>query len=262
MPTTQNTTHRFTHHFTATHPNNLLLGYVVALCSLTIALPVFTLPLGYHDFANKVTWGILPNAGDVLSNIPFLFAGIWLWLMLRRHTPPKGEYIAWYVSAFGLALTCFTSGVYHLNPNNSLLAFDRLGMVVAFSGVVGVLLADCISNIKTMPAMLYCFSLGIVTIFTDYYYGNMTPWSVYQAGILGLLILVPVASARLYKDLTPRWNLAWWQIVLIYALAKAAEMSDYALWQASLHILSGHNIKHIIAAFAVLPMLRTLYKLK
>lgn len=258
-------THHIEQNATSTQgipPHSWLWGYVVVLCALAMVLPTIVLPAEYHHFADQIAWGFVPHARDVLSNLAFLFAGIGLWVALRRRTVPIKTYSAWYITAVGLMLTCLTSGVYHVNPNHAGLAFDRIGMIVAFSGVVGILLEDCMPNARVLPAMAYGLLLGLVGIFADYWHGNMTPWAVYQAGILGLLVLVPVVHARLYTGNAPRWNIAWWQIVLVYVLAKVVEMADHALWEVSAHILSGHNLKHLIAAVAVVPLLCVVRKLK
>ena len=37
----------------------------------------------YHDFADRRTWFAVPNAADVLSNLPFLLIGAWAWAALQ-----------------------------------------------------------------------------------------------------------------------------------------------------------------------------------
>lgn len=255
-----------------THPNttppnavapqvySLLWGYVLLLCAAAMALPVITLPANYHDFADQVAWGVIPHARDVLSNLAFLWAGLWLWYVLRRQQASVRTHHTWYIAALGLALTCVSSGIYHFNPHNAGLAIDRLGMVVAFSGVVGILLADCAPSVRTLPAVAYSMLLGVVGVWADYWHGNMSPWTVYQLGILGLMLLAPIVGKRLYPHTPPRWGIAWWQVMWVYVLAKIAEMADHMLWELSAHIISGHNLKHIIAACAVLPLVRAVMR--
>ena len=50
-------------------------------------------------------------------------------------------------------------------------------------------------------------------------------------------------------------GIAWWQVLALYAAAKALEMFDHHIWKWSAQMVSGHNLKHMVAAAAVLPVL-------
>ena len=68
--------------------SGLLAGCTLALL-LAVLLPATGLPAGYHDFADHRAWGGLPNALDVLSNLPFIAMAIWLW-RLQGPSPDSG----------------------------------------------------------------------------------------------------------------------------------------------------------------------------
>ena len=65
----------------------LALIAVISLAAVTILSLAPRLPLGpsYHVFADQRTLFGIPNALNVLSNIPFLLVGMWgvLWLIGR-----------------------------------------------------------------------------------------------------------------------------------------------------------------------------------
>jgi len=72
---------------------------------------------GYHNFADKRAFFGVPNFWNVVSNLPFLVVGLMSWTRKR-------------VFALGLIITAFGSGLYHWNPNNSTLIWDRVGIVI------------------------------------------------------------------------------------------------------------------------------------
>ncbi|HYP70910.1 MAG TPA: hypothetical protein VEP93_08480, partial [Variovorax sp.] len=43
--------------------------------------------------------------------------------------------------------------------------------------------------------------------------------------------------------------------IAAYALAKVLEMADGAVYELTLHLVSGHSLKHVVAALAALPVL-------
>lgn len=64
-------------------------------------------PLDYHHFSDTRAWGGLPNAANVLSNLPFALIGAWGWLRLTN----EGSGLAW--RALALCVGC-TAWVFHL----------------------------------------------------------------------------------------------------------------------------------------------------
>jgi hypothetical protein len=107
----------------------------ISLVSLTALCFLPRIPLGssYHDFADKrPIWGI-PNGLDVLSNLPFVFVGVWgvAWLFLKStaatFADPR-ERLPYIVFFAGVALTGAGSFWYHLAPGDSRLPWDLLSV--------------------------------------------------------------------------------------------------------------------------------------
>ncbi len=48
------------------------------------------------------------------------------------------------------------------------------------------------------------------------------------------------------------------RVVFFYALAKGFELCDHAIYEATHHLVSGHSLKHLMAALAGLPVLHAL----
>jgi hypothetical protein len=68
--------------------------------------------------------------------------------------------------------------------------------------------------------------------------------------ILGFACLRP-AQAR---ELPVRWAL----LIAIYALAKLLELGDHAVYEWTGQLVSGHSLKHMVAAFAAWPVVTAL----
>ena len=89
----------------------------------------------YNQFADtRCTLG-LPNAANVLSNLPILLVGLYglAWALSSgrsSHTLSRGVT----VFAVGLTLAAVGSAGYHLHPTNATLVWDRLPLAVAVGG--------------------------------------------------------------------------------------------------------------------------------
>ena len=122
----------------------LLLG-AAALLALALFGPVLPATAHQHDFADQRTlWGI-PCALDVLSNLAFALAGAWGWWVLRRVPPAALDAISRALAALffgGLLCTAAGSALYHWQPQDAGLLWDRLGMVLPFAGLLGVAWGD------------------------------------------------------------------------------------------------------------------------
>jgi hypothetical protein len=53
-------------------------------------------------------------------------------------------------------------------------------------------------------------------------------------------------------------HIDWIVIVAIYGVAKVAEVGDAAIFEFTGHLVSGHTLKHLIAAFAAWPLVAAL----
>jgi hypothetical protein len=76
----------------------------------------------------------------VLSNLPFAIAGLWGLVLLRRVAPgmldaPSRALAGLFFA--GLVCTAVGSALYHWQPQDAGLLWDRLGMVLPFAGLLG-----------------------------------------------------------------------------------------------------------------------------
>lgn len=63
------------------------------------------------------------------------------------------------------------------------------------------------------------------------------------------------------KPLPAALAVRWGIVMVIYALAKGFEIYDCSIFELTQKQLSGHSMKHIVAAFAALPVYLALIKL-
>jgi len=88
----------------------VLAGAVLLLYALVraVAGPLPQWP-DYHDFADTRTLGRIPRAGDVLSNLTILAAGLWAGSLRHRVTLRPDERPAYRLLVLGAILTAFGS---------------------------------------------------------------------------------------------------------------------------------------------------------
>ena len=232
-------------------------------------------PEDYHQFADARTLFGVPNAHNVLSNIPFFFVG-WAGLSFLRRGPTRdpdgpfrpGAHTAFeslrerpaYVLFFtGVLLTAFGSGFYHLRPTTPRLFWDRLPMAIAFTALFAAMIAERISVYWSRMLLLPFVFAGVASV---------VMWRLSEehgAGDLRFYLFVqlfPMLALPLLMLLfKPRYSRSGelFVVVLVYAAAKALEHFDVKVWELTSGIVSGHALKHVVAAAAtwfVLDMLR------
>jgi hypothetical protein len=173
----------------------------------------------YHAFADQRHLLGLPCALDVLSNLPFALLGVWGLLRLRAPgvgQPTSTQRALATLFFGGLVVTALCSAAYHLHPDDAGLSLDRLGMVSAFAGLLGLAAADRISMRAGWWTAAAVLALGPVSVLVWASSGNLLPWAVLQGG--GMLLIVLLALPAGGAPGVCRWGGGGW-----YVLAKALE---------------------------------------
>lgn len=209
-----------------------------------------------HPFVDARTWWHMPNTMDVLSNLPLLIAGLWGLMVLSRsrlsalhgHTRQALSVFFW-----GLALTGVGSSVYHWAPEAQSLVLDRLGMAVTFAGALGLAMAERVGVQAARNTMLVVLLTGSLSAAMPLTHGNVLPWVVVQFGGMAFM-----AWAALRRPLPTALGVSLGALIAWYALAKALEMGDAAVFNATADLISGHSLKHLVAALAAWPVIRAM----
>jgi hypothetical protein len=207
-----------------------------------------------HPFVDaRVLWGI-PNAMDVLSNLPFVLLGAYgLWSLQRVRTLQAATRISAIVFFVGLLLTCASSSFYHWAPDAWGLAIDRAGMAFAFAGVLGLASAERVSLRAVHWVWGGVLVAALLSIGLNYAVGAIAPWAIVQFG--GMAVVLWAATQRV---LPGALGVRWGVVIALYVLAKLFELGDAWVYHSTFDTVSGHSLKHIAASLAALPVLRAL----
>lgn len=238
----------------------LLLLACACLMAAALLGPAVLQPAHHHGFADqRVLWG-LPFAMDVVSNLPFAMAGVaGLWFLGEAPSRALNNVQRAMAVLFftGLLLTACGSAWYHGQPDDAGLAIDRAAMGVAFAGLLGLAAAGRVSERAGAVLGLTVLLLAPVAIKAWSSTGNVLPWAALQFG--GMALIVWLAWLR------PRpgaLDIRWGWVILVYAAAKLLEMNDHAIFDLTGHLISGHTLKHLVAALAALPVLASMRALR
>ena len=234
-----------------------LLWAALALLVLAVFGPVLPASPHQHGFADQRTlWG-LPCALDVLSNLPFALAGAWgLVLLLRLRGGALDAATRAMASLFCVGLMCTAVGStwYHGRPDDAGLLWDRLGMAVAFAGLLGLAAASRVSGRAGWAMAAAVLVAGPLAVVAWARTGNLLPWAVVQLG--GMLVVVALACLHRRAGALAL-NLS--AVIVWYGAAKLCEAADHAVFAATGQWVSGHTLKHLSAAAAALPVLAALH---
>ena len=214
--------------------------------------------LEYHLFKDQRTIFDIPNLWNVISNLPFLLVGfmglhsIYSSHRIKLIAEMKTAYALFFL---GVSLVAFGSGYYHLWPSNGSLVWDRLPMTMAFMALFSIIIGEFTSIRLGRFALWPLVVFGAFSVF----YWHST--EINGEGDLRLYILVqflPMLVIPLLllfsKSKYTRTN-GYWYLLCAYVLAKALEYFDESIYNV-LFSLSGHSLKHVVAATGILFLLK------
>lgn len=209
----------------------------------------------YHRFADQSSVFGIPHAGDVLSNIGFAIVAAWGWWKLRRrlfaeaYRPGRYGYGLFLAS---LLLTTMGSSYYHLAPDDARLVWDRLPIALTCAGLLAAVRAESTSaasaTTELRDTLLLTLAAGAGVLW----------WRITALQGTGdlrwylLFQILPVMLIPLWQTMAgaPRSRrLAVGAAIALYGAAKLAEFYDHQLLDL-LHVVSGHTLKHVLAAAA------------
>lgn len=236
-------------------------GLLLPACAVALALallPPLTQPQEYHRFADTRAWLGVPNFLDVASNLAFLSVAVAGLSTVLRNFSGRAERMPYMLFFLALAATAFGSAWYHLAPDNARLFWDRLPIAVCFAALLSAVIAERLSRragllllaplaatgAGTVWYWLYCEGLGV---------GNVLPYFAFQLhALLAILLLMHFYPSRYNRgeDL--------YRVALLYGAALAAELLDRYIFALG-EVISGHTLKHLLAALAAYQLVRMLH---
>ena len=212
-----------------------LYGLMIISLVALVPLPPLLQSQAYHQFADQREILGIPNFWNVVLNLPFIAIGAGG--LLKFHRDPTTA-----VLFTGLFLTGFGSSYYHLDPNDGTLFWDRLPMTLCFAAILAAVVEERVDARAGAMLLRPMLAIGIFSLllwrWTDdlklYAWAQFFPF----VSIIVILQLFP-----------PRYtgSLFWAAAVALYGLAKVLELFDAPIYSLG-HVVSGHTLKHVIAA--------------
>jgi len=231
----------------------LILGVAIAAYgALRLSFGALPQDPTYHLFVDTRTClGIIPHAGDVLTNAAILAAGLFGLVLRPRMALAPDERAPANALIAGAILTALGSAYYHWEPSNATLVWDRLPMAIVLAAVLVLVMADrahpLFARYALWPFMLFAMA-------------SVVFWGASEAmgrGDLWLYLVVRVGSVVAIAFLLilrePRYTGTKW-VVCALACAVALtvfERFDREVFRLTGDLASGHNLKHVAAGLTL-----------
>jgi len=232
--------------------HSLLVVVVLIGVFAVFQLPPIAQPLAYHDFADqRRLWG-MPNALNVLSNLPLIAVGAYGWWQLGHQAKHYCSQLLitnyrWFF--IFVMLAGFGSAYYHWAPTNETLVGDRLAIALSLMALFTALTGELVNERLGLRLLWPLATLGgasvLVWIMTEQWgQGDLRLYLLVQ--FLPLLLLLLMLAMF-------RWSYSHqsfvYLLLLFYGLAKVCEHFDGELY-TGLGLISGHTLKHLWVAVA------------
>lgn len=243
-------------------------GLSVVVVVTAIMLPPVSQSIGYHQFADQRSFINIPNFYNIISNLAILLSGTAGLLFLFRSYQSsaqkvffsKTEYWPYLILFLSVVATAFGSIFYHWAPDNDNLLWDRLPMAIGVTALVAATLVERISPTLGLWSLPFLTAMGILSVLYWYWTeqqgaGNLNFYIVTQFYSILLIVLLSMCYPSRYTHAKEIY-----QVIALYAVAKLAEMLDMQVYNLVGHFISGHTMKHLLAALAVYRIVWMLQK--
>lgn len=240
---------------------------LLALALLTLAvlaavalLPPLPQAQRYHDFADQRAALGVPLAWNVASNLGFVLVGAfaaWRLHQGRASFVDPRERLPYLLFFYSIAAVGLGSACYHWAPGNERLFWDRLPMSLAFMSLFSAVLVERVGlhiGLRLFPWLVMAGPLSVAywLLSERAGAGDLRPYAVVH---LLPLLLMPLLMALFAPRYTRGAGLL--QALALYVTALAAERLDHEIFALGGWI-SGHTLKHILAALAAAWLWRML----
>lgn len=223
----------------------LVLVPLALLAGIMAAGPIPQDP-AYHQFADRRVMLGFPNLVNVASNLLFLIFGMIGTAFCVGPRKPTA-YVSWATVFMGGILISLGSGYYHWAPDSTTLVWDRLPMTVAFVGLFAALVGEHVNERIECEVLVPALVIGVASVAWWHYTDDLRFYVWVQAAPL---VAIPIMVAMFPGKYTHRKYLLYG--LGFYVLAKLAEVADRELFSLTSNAVSGHSLKHILAAFSFL----------
>lgn len=210
----------------------------------------------YHHFADDRTLLGIAHGLNVVSNLPFaIIGGLGLCrILLPANGLSPALRLCYGIMFGGIACTSIGSAYYHLMPDGASLVWDRLPMAVAFMGLFAGFLTERLelAAATSMRLLAGLLGFGLVSVLTWYCADDLRLYAIAQFyPVLAIPPIIGLTRAQFTRSSD------WLAAIGIYVVAKIFEEADGLVYLAT-GAISGHTIKHLVAAFGAWWLYRML----
>ncbi|SET01545.1 hypothetical protein SAMN05216326_10958 [Nitrosomonas marina] len=248
----------------------LLLIFSFAVVLLAVSMPPTSQPQAYHQFADQRLLFGIPNFMNVISNLAILLSGsaglLFLWRSYRRLNECQqqcflttAEYFPYLLVFVSAVMVVPGSAYYHWEPDNASLLWDRLPIALGVTALLAAVLSERIHPKLGTGFLPILALMGMASVI--YWYlgelrgiGNLNFYIVIQFYSLLLIVLLSILLPSRYTH-----GNEIIRVIGFYALAKLAETFDHEIYNL-IGIVSGHTVKHLLAAWAIWLIVRMLQR--
>jgi hypothetical protein len=230
----------------------LLVIFTAAAVAGVISAGVIPQAQAYHNFCDQRRFLGISNFANVVSNLAFCVVGVmglrWVW----RSGAAGGLRLIYSVVFTGVFATGLGSAWYHLRPEDATLVYDRLPITIVFMGMAAAAMEEGIGGGVGKVILWPLVGFGFVSVWW---------WKFTEARGAGDLRLYVVAQyyPLLFIPIVlllfngPKVKRGWRALFFCfgcYAIAKIAETFDCGIYSFLGGGVSGHTVKHLLAAAA------------
>lgn len=215
----------------------------------------------YHQFADTTARWHIPNAWDVLSNLPFALVGVVSLIACANeyrqgHRRWELSDFAYLIFSLSILATSIGSSYYHAAPDQERLFWDRLPIALACASLLVAVRWQSTSiqrahraqvGVIHVRALVELFGMLLFAIASVVWWRLTEDLRLYLGLQLLTILLIPLWQ---YLDMAPvRQRQAYGVAIAAYIVAKVAESCD-ALILLQTGLVSGHTLKHLLSAAA------------
>jgi len=231
----------------------ILLAIIIAVLLITEPVPQ---DIRYHNFADTQQLFSIPNFLNIISNLPLLIAGILgiKSLVNNQITVFFTNKKPYYIFFIAVSLVSVGSSYYHFYPDNNTLVWDRLPMTIAFMSLFSIVISEQISEKIGARLLIPFILLGVLSVIYWIYSefkgnGDLRLYATVQF----IPVLVIPLLLIFFKSKFTMTRGYWW-LIGSYVVSKILEHFDAPIYSL-LILISGHSLKHIMAAIGIYLLL-------
>jgi hypothetical protein len=231
----------------------LIVAAVVAFYGLLrLLLGPFPQDPSYHLLADtRAFLGVIPRAGDVLTNLAILAAGLFGLALRPRMTVAPEERTALNMLIAATLLTTLGSAYYHWAPANATLVWDRLPLAIILISVLVLVMADRLHPLFAREGIWPLTALAAISVIVwgaseAMGRGDLLLYLVLRIGA-GIAIALLVILRR-GRHTGTRWLVA---ALICEVLMAVLERLDHEIFRVTGGMISGHSLKHIMVGVAL-----------